>query len=69
MDEKSFLIGICSKQMHVYFKKQIQHKKLLNASQNGFKEFIFLLICICVNGNIFPPVLIYENKSKNFIDL
>ena len=50
---------------YIVFINHLQNKKLLDSMQNGSKKFIFLLICICINGIILPPVLIYENISNN----
>ena len=33
--------------------------------QNGSKEFIFLLIYICIDKTVLLPVLIYKNISNN----
>ena len=33
--------------------------------QNNFKELIFLLICICIDGIVLLPILIYENSSND----
>ena len=50
---------------HVVLINHLQNKNLLNSTQNGSKKFIFLLICICIDGIMLSPILIYENLSND----
>jgi hypothetical protein len=36
--------------------------------QNGSREFITLLACICANMTALPATLIYQGKSQDLID-
>ena len=50
---------------HIVFINHLQNKKLLDSTQNGSKEFIFLLICIYVDGIVLLLILIYKNISND----
>ena len=43
----------------------LQNKKLLNSTQDGSKEFIFLLTCIYTDKTVLPLILIYKNISND----
>ena len=68
MDEKDFLINICNAMKQIISKYEFKCNKLLGVSQNGFQEFIFLLIGICIDGIYMLPKLIYQNKLSNMIN-
>ena len=42
--------------------------RITHASQDGSREFISLLTCICANGSALPPALIYKEDSKTLQD-
>ena len=69
MDEKKFLLKICCFMKHIIFINHLQNKKLLGSTQDGFKEFIFLLICICANKIVLPLILIYKNILNDLQDI
>jgi hypothetical protein len=46
----------------------LRKKKLLSASQDGNREFIFLLACICADGTALPQALIYQGESGDMQD-
>lgn len=48
--------------------KQLKSKKILGASQDGSREFISLLACICADGTAIPPALIYQGTSGDLQD-
>ena len=43
--------------------EQLQLGQLIGAKQDGNREFISLLACICADGSCCPPALIYQGKS------
>ena len=47
---------------------RLRRKKLLGASQDGNREFISLLACICGDGTALPPALIYQGDSGDMQD-
>lgn len=63
MDEKGFFVGITARSKRV-FSKAIWLAKLRTAAiQDGNREWITLLACICSDGSLLPPTLIYEGKA------
>ena len=47
---------------------RLRRKKILGASQDGSREFISLLACICADGTALPPGLIYQGDSDDLQD-
>ena len=43
--------------------EQLQSGQLVGAKQDGNREFISLLACICADGSCCPPALVYQGKS------
>jgi len=68
-DEKGFLIGICRAVKRIVSVKHIRSKKILGANQDGNREFISLLACICADGTAVPPGLIYQGESGDLQDV
>ena len=68
MDEKGFLIGLIMTMRRIVASAQLKTKKLLGASQDGSREFISLLACICADKTALSPVLIYQGKSGDLQD-
>jgi hypothetical protein len=46
--------------LQAYKEARIKH-----AQQDGSREFISLLACICADGSALPPVLIYQGASND----
>jgi hypothetical protein len=63
MDEKGFLIGITGRSKRVFSKALWARKEVTAALQDGSKEWITVLACICADGVALPPALIYEGKT------
>ena len=59
MDEKGFLISILGKARRVFTKSTYDNGKILGAGQDGNREWITVLACICQDGTYIPPGLIY----------
>ena len=68
MNEKGFLIEICGTMKRIVFKKKLKKQKVLGACQDGSREFVSLLTCICADGSALPPALIYAGKSGDLQD-
>ena len=70
LDEKGFLIGILNKMKRVYTKPQSYGKKskLIGAGQDGNRDWITILACICADGTKLPPGLIYQTLSGDIQD-
>jgi hypothetical protein len=63
LDEKGFFVGITTRSKRVFTKAIWASKEPTAAIQDGNKEWITLLICVCASGEALPPALIYEGKS------
>lgn len=65
MDEKGFAIGTLSKSKRVFDRPLYEQKQTQQAIQDGNREWITLLSCICGDGSVLPPGLIYAAESQN----
>ena len=68
MNEKGFIIGVCNTKRRIASKRMLASKKLLGASQDGSREFITFVACICADGTVLPSALIYAGKSHDLQD-
>ena len=68
MDEKGFLIGILIKIKRIFLREQANSGKLAGAAQDGNREWITVLACICADGTALSPSLIYQAVSGNLQD-
>ena len=62
-DEKGFLIGYASAIKRIMTLEAYESGRITHALQDGNREFISLLACICANGTALPPALIYRGES------
>ncbi|EED20806.1 conserved hypothetical protein [Talaromyces stipitatus ATCC 10500] len=67
MDEKGFAIGIMTSQKRV-FSRRLYEKKFKQFLQDGNREWITTIACICADGTVISPALIYMAKSGNLQD-
>ncbi|EED15568.1 pogo transposable element, putative [Talaromyces stipitatus ATCC 10500] len=68
MDEKGFMLGIMTKEKRIFSRRKYKkggHKQFL---QDGNREWITTIACICANGRAISPSLIYMAKSGNIQD-
>jgi transposase-like protein len=68
MDEKGFLIGRTHKAKRVFNKDLKASGRLLGAGQDGSREWITVVGCICADGTTLPPLLIYKSKANTLQD-
>jgi len=68
MDEKGFLIGVLQKQKRVFNRQLFEKGKLLGTAQDGNREWITILGCICADGSYLPPGIIYQATTGNLQD-
>jgi hypothetical protein len=68
MDEKGFMIGAVGRQKRIFSKRLFKKKQFKQMLQDGNREWISLLACICADGTALPPALIYAADSKNIQD-
>jgi hypothetical protein len=68
MDEKGFLIGRTHKAKRVFNKDLKASGRLLGAGQDGAREWITVVGCICADGTTLPPLVIYKSKASTVQD-
>ena len=64
MDEKGFLIGITGRSKRVFSRRMWEGKEVRAAIQDGSREWITLLACVCADGSHLPPSLIYQSAAS-----
>ena len=68
MDKKGFMIGAVSRQKRIFSKRLFKKKQFRQMLQDGNREWISLLACICANSTALPLALIYTANSENIQD-
>lgn len=63
MDEKGFMIGITARSKRIFARRQYEQGGLKQHIQDGNREWITTIACICANKTKLPPALIYIGKS------
>jgi hypothetical protein len=64
MDEKGFLIGVLSKQKRVFARRVYEEGGLWQFVQDGNREWITVLACVCADGSALDPALIYQSVGE-----
>jgi len=67
-DEKGFLIGHSAIRRRIMTKEAYKTGRIRFATQDGNREFISLLACICADGTTVPLALIYQGVSGDLQD-
>ena len=65
MDEKGFMIGAVGRQKRIFSKRSWKKKQNKQMLQDGNREWISLIACVCADGSALPPGLIYPAESQN----
>ena len=60
MDEKGFMIGVVGRSKRIFSKRMYERKQVTASLQDGNREWITLLACVCADGSALPPGLIYQ---------
>ncbi|KAF4287008.1 hypothetical protein CNMCM8689_001357 [Aspergillus fumigatus] len=68
MDEKGFMIGMLVKGLRIFSKSKYQNSGLKQRLQDGNREWITSIACICADGTSLPPGLIYQAISGDIQD-
>jgi hypothetical protein len=63
MDEKGFFVGITKATKRVFTKALWASKEATAALQDGNREWVTLLACVCVSGESLPPALVDQGSS------
>jgi hypothetical protein len=68
MDEKGFLLGILGRSKRIFDRPSYEEGKRRSTIQDGSREWITLLACICADGSHLEPALIYQSASGSIQD-
>ena len=65
MDEKGILLGITSRTKSIFDRPLYEAKAVRQVLQDGSREWISTIACICADGSALDPALIYQANSIN----
>jgi hypothetical protein len=65
MDEKGLAMGMMGRSKRIFSRKQWERNVVRAPLQDGSREWISILACICADGTTLPPGLIYQSDSEN----
>ena len=68
MNEKGFLIGILPKGKRVFSRRTYECEGIRQRLQDGNREWITIIACICADKTSLSPGLIYQAVSGNLQD-
>jgi hypothetical protein len=68
MDEKGCMLGILTRSKRVFSRRLYEEGKIKAHIQDGNREWITLLACICADGSALAPALIYQSASGSIQD-
>lgn len=63
MDEKGFLLGVTQRRKRASSRQLWDDKKVTAAIQDGSREWITILGCVCADGSSVDPCIIFEGKA------
>jgi hypothetical protein len=61
-------MGVCASKRRIVPKSKLQTGKTLGSAQDGSRQWTSLLACICADGSVLPPALIYQAESGDLMD-
>ena len=64
MDEKGFMIGVTGRTKHVFSRRMWDKREVKATTQDGNRAWVTLLACICGDGSVLPPGLLYESANS-----
>ncbi|KAH5177126.1 hypothetical protein HBI67_211460 [Parastagonospora nodorum] len=68
MDEKGFMLGILTRSKRVFSRRLYEEGKIKAHIQDGSREWVTLLACICADGSYLEPALLYQSASGSIQD-
>jgi hypothetical protein len=68
MDEKGFMLGVSTKEQRIFTRRKYEQGGYKQHLQDENREWITTISCICANGTVISPALIYMAKSGNLQD-
>ncbi|KAF7564382.1 uncharacterized protein PtrM4_152110 [Pyrenophora tritici-repentis] len=63
MDEKGFVIGVTRRSKRVFDKRIYDRRGVTAAIQDGSREWVTVLACICSDGTALSPSLIFQSTA------
>ncbi|CAI6335566.1 unnamed protein product [Periconia digitata] len=64
MDEKGFLLGITGRSKRVFNRPLYMSRQVRQALQDGSREWISTIACICADGSYVDPSLVYRSDAE-----
>jgi hypothetical protein len=64
MDEKGFLLGITGRSKRIFNRALYESRQVRQSIQDGSREWISLMACICADGSTVDPALIYRSTAE-----
>jgi hypothetical protein len=64
IDEKGFLLGRIRKSKRIFSRASWEQEGIKTNMQDGSREWITTVACICSNGTTIPLVLIFASKNS-----
>ncbi|EOA85915.1 uncharacterized protein SETTUDRAFT_78617, partial [Exserohilum turcica Et28A] len=68
MDEKGFMLGVVNRSRRIFSRASYEEGRRRSTIQDGSREWITLLACICADGSYLEPALIYQSASGSIQD-
>jgi hypothetical protein len=68
MNEKGFMLGVVGRSKRIFSRTLYEEGKRRSTIQNSSREWITLLACICADGSLLKPALIYQSTSGSIQD-
>jgi hypothetical protein len=68
MDEKGFMLGVVSRSKRIFSKASYEAGRRRGLIQDGSRQWITLLACICADGSSIEPSIIYQSDASTIQD-
>ncbi|KAL1995986.1 hypothetical protein VTN49DRAFT_521 [Thermomyces lanuginosus] len=68
MDERGFLIGVLTKTKRIFSRRLYEKGELKHIIQDGNREWVTVIACVCADGTPLDPGLIYQSTSGKIMD-
>ena len=64
MDEKGFMTGIVGRSKRVFSKRKFSKGEVRASLQDGNRDWVTVIACVCADGGALPPVIVYAAAGK-----
>jgi hypothetical protein len=64
MDEKAFMLGTLKRSLRIFSKASWKARKVKEALQDGSREWITVMGCVCGDGSSLSPGIIYQEVKE-----